>query len=144
MCTGAYKRRGVEKLVIKNARTKWMTPNKCCGMFFVHWFGQVASVPARRMLLFSSIIITIILSYAIIRIYFPSLYSDLYKKTGIQFLHKYLFKIPLWCEIDNAISYFLISSKNLKWKQHFQTWKSKTRVTSYEFKSTSYEFKSAS
>ena len=28
-----------------------------------------------------------------------------------------MFKIPLWRGIDNATSYFLISSKNLKWKQ---------------------------
>ena len=27
-----------------------------------------------------------------------------------------MFKIPLWRGIDNATSYFLISSKNLKWK----------------------------
>ena len=30
-----------------------------------------------------------------------------------------MFKIPLRHEIDNATSYFLISSKNLKWKQNF-------------------------
>ena len=30
-----------------------------------------------------------------------------------------MFKIPLWREIDNATSYFLITSKNLKWKQNF-------------------------
>ena len=46
------------------------------------------------------------------------------QKTGIRFsskkfLHKCLFKIPLWHEIDNTTSYFLISSKNMKWKQHF-------------------------
>ena len=27
--------------VIKYVRTKWMAPNKCCGIFFVRWFGQV-------------------------------------------------------------------------------------------------------
>ena len=47
------------------------------------------------------------------------LYSNLHKKTDIRFfwkkfLHKYLFKVPLWREIDNATSYFLISSKNLE------------------------------
>ena len=26
-----------------NVRTKWMAPNKCCGTFFGHWFGQVHS-----------------------------------------------------------------------------------------------------
>ena len=33
--------KGIEKLVITYVRTKWMIPNKCCGTFFVHWFGQV-------------------------------------------------------------------------------------------------------
>ena len=47
------------------------------------------------------------------------LYSNLHKKTGIRFfkkkfLHKCMFKIPLWREIDNVTYYFLISSKNLK------------------------------
>ena len=63
---------GVEKLVIRYVRTTWMAPNKCCENFFVHWSGQVhsrASAPARKMSFFSSIIITIVLSYAIIRIY---------------------------------------------------------------------------
>ena len=54
------------------------------------------------------------------------LYSNFHKKTGIwfswkKFLHKCLFKIPLWREIDNITSYILISSENLKWKQHFHT-----------------------
>ena len=63
--------RGVEKLVIRYVSTKWMAPNKCCGIFFVPCSGQYtrASVPAREMSLFSSIIITNILFYAIIRIY---------------------------------------------------------------------------
>ena len=63
--------RGVEKLVLRYVRTKWMAPNKCCGIFFL-CIGPAkytkASPPARKMSLFSSIIITIILSYAIIRI----------------------------------------------------------------------------
>ena len=41
MCTCPYRESGVEKLVIRYVRTKWMAPNKCCGTFFVHWFGQV-------------------------------------------------------------------------------------------------------
>ena len=32
---------GVEKSVLRYTRTKWMAPNKCCGIFFVHWYGQV-------------------------------------------------------------------------------------------------------
>ena len=41
LCTGAYRGRGVEKSVIRYVRTKWMAPKKCCGVFFVYWFGQV-------------------------------------------------------------------------------------------------------
>ena len=33
--------RGVEKSVIRYVRTKWIAPNKCCGILFVHWSGQV-------------------------------------------------------------------------------------------------------
>ena len=40
-CTGAHRDWGVEKLVIRYVRTKWIAPNKCCGIFFVYWFGQV-------------------------------------------------------------------------------------------------------
>ena len=40
-CAGAYRGRGVEKSVIRYVRTKWMAPKKCCGVFFVYWFGQV-------------------------------------------------------------------------------------------------------
>ena len=29
--------KGVENLIKRNARTKWITRNKCCGSFFVHW-----------------------------------------------------------------------------------------------------------
>ena len=48
-----------------------MTPNKCCEIFLCIGTAQYtkASPPARKMSFFSSIIITIILSYAIIRIY---------------------------------------------------------------------------
>ena len=41
MCAGAYRGRGVEKLVIRYVRTKSMAPKKLCAKFFVHWFGQV-------------------------------------------------------------------------------------------------------
>ena len=35
MCTGAYRERRVQKSVIRYIRTKWIAPNKCCGIFFV-------------------------------------------------------------------------------------------------------------
>ena len=62
--------REVEKLVIRYARTKWMAPDKCCGIFLCIGPAKYtrASPPLRKMLLFSSTIITFILSYAIIRI----------------------------------------------------------------------------
>ena len=41
MFTGAYRERGVEKLVIRYLRTKSMAPNKFCWIFFVHWFSKV-------------------------------------------------------------------------------------------------------
>ena len=55
-----------------------------------------------------------------------NLYSNLLKKTDIRFfeqkfLHKCLFKIPLWRENDNGTSYILISGKNSKavyWSFH--------------------------
>ena len=49
----------------------WMTPNKCCGVLLCIGTVQYTkkSPPARKMSLFSSIIITNILSYVIIRIY---------------------------------------------------------------------------
>ena len=63
---------GVEKSVLRYVRTKWIAPNKCCGILFV-CISQAkdtkASPPARKLSLFFSIIFTIILSYAIIRIY---------------------------------------------------------------------------
>ena len=31
-------RQGIEKLVLRYVRTKWMAPNKFCGAFFVHWW----------------------------------------------------------------------------------------------------------
>ena len=30
-----------KKSVERSARTKWMAPNKCHRIFFVHWLGQV-------------------------------------------------------------------------------------------------------
>ena len=72
MSAYASKGEGVEKLVLRYVRTKCMAPNKCCGIFFL-CIGMAkytkASPPARKVLMFSSIIIAIILSYAIIRIY---------------------------------------------------------------------------
>ena len=31
----------IEKLIIRSTHTKWIAPNKCHGVFFVHWSGQV-------------------------------------------------------------------------------------------------------
>ena len=60
-----------KKLVLRYVPTKWMAPNKCCETFF--WIGATnytkASPSARKMLLFSAMIITVILSCAIIKIY---------------------------------------------------------------------------
>ena len=65
---------GVEKSVIRYLRTKWIAPNKFCEIFFIHWFSQIhQSITASKKMLFSSITITIILSYAIIRIQSPSI-----------------------------------------------------------------------
>ena len=41
MCTGAYRMKAVEKLVIRYVLTKWMAPSKYRGICFVHGFGQV-------------------------------------------------------------------------------------------------------
>ena len=71
MCTGAYRGRRVEKSVIRFIYTKWMTPSKCCGIFFVQWLGQVHwSITASKenVVAFFSIIVKIILPYALIRI----------------------------------------------------------------------------
>ena len=40
MRTDVYKREWVEKSVIRYVCTKWMAPDKFCGIFFVDWFGQ--------------------------------------------------------------------------------------------------------
>ena len=62
--------RRIEKSVIRYVSTKWMAPNKCCGIFFVQWSGQMhQSITASKgNFAVSSIIITIILFYAKIRI----------------------------------------------------------------------------
>ena len=92
MHTYAYKEEGgVEKSVLRYVRTKWMAPNKCCGIFFL-CIGPAkytkASPPARKMSLFSSIIITIILSYAIIRIYtILHIYLQVSETEGLAELH---------------------------------------------------------
>ena len=74
-----------------------------------------ASTAAKKTSLLFSIIIKIILSYAIIRIYSPSsIFESPKKKQAFDFLRKCLFKIPLRRETDNAISYNLISSNIVK------------------------------
>ena len=85
-------RGGLEKLVLRYVSTKWMAPNKCCGIFYVHWPSTAkyteASPPARKMSLFSSIIITIILFYAIIRIYIIlHIYLQVSETEGLADLH---------------------------------------------------------
>ena len=85
------RRRGVEKSVLRYVRTKWMVPNKCCGIFFLY-IGPAkytkASPPTRKMSLFSSIIITIILSCAIIRIYtILHIYLQVSETAGLAELH---------------------------------------------------------
>ena len=83
--------RGVKKSVLRYVRTKWMAPNKCCGIFFL-CIGPAkytkASPPARKISLFSSITITIILSYAIIRIYtILHIYLQVSETEGLAELH---------------------------------------------------------
>ena len=83
--------RGVEDLILRYVRTKWMAPSKCCGIFFL-CYGTTkytkASLPGRKMSLFSSIIITIILSYAIIRIYIIlHIYMQVSETEGLAELH---------------------------------------------------------
>ena len=71
MCTGAYRGRRVEKSVIRFIYTKWMAPSNSCGIFFVQWLGQVHwSITASKenVVTFFSIIVKIILPYALIRI----------------------------------------------------------------------------
>ena len=91
MGTYAYKGEEVEKSVLRYVRTKWMAPSKCCGIFFL-CIGPAkytkASPPARKISLFSSITITIILSYAIIRIYtILHIYLQVSETEGLAELH---------------------------------------------------------
>ena len=74
------KDRVVEKLVLRYVSTKWMAPNKYCRIFLSIGTPKYTKVspPARKMSLFSFIIITIILSYAIIRIYIIFLFFFLF------------------------------------------------------------------
>ena len=92
-------RRGVEKSVLRYVRTKWTAPNKCCGIFFLCIDPAKytkASPPARKMSLFSSIIITIILSYAIIRIYtILYIYLQVSETEGLAELHRVIGLIAL-------------------------------------------------
>ena len=69
-CAQGRGSQNIGHLGAQNIRTKWMASKKCCRTFFVFWFGKytIASPPARKSSLFSSIIITITLSYSIIRI----------------------------------------------------------------------------
>ena len=83
--------RGVEKLVLRYVLTKWKAPNKCCEIFFL-CIGPAkytkVSPPVRKMSLFSSIIITIISSYAIIRIYtILHIYLQVSETEGLPELH---------------------------------------------------------
>ena len=66
-----YKVNRVEKLVIRYVHTKWMIPSKRCGIFSVHCFDQVHYniTTSEEIVVVFSIIITIILSYSIIRVY---------------------------------------------------------------------------
>ena len=61
----------VEKSVIRYVRTTWMAPDKCYGILLCIGPAKYtrASPPPRKISLFSSIIITIILFQVIIRIY---------------------------------------------------------------------------
>ena len=65
--------RKVEKLVLRLVRTKWMAPNTLNVVEYFLCIGPAkntkASLPARKIMLFSSIIITVIFSYVIIKIY---------------------------------------------------------------------------
>ena len=83
--------RGVEKSILRYVRTKWMAPSKRCGIFFV-CIGPAkytkASPPAREMSLFSSIIIMVILSHVIIRIYtILHIYFQVSETEGLAELH---------------------------------------------------------
>ena len=99
MCTGAYIGRGVSRLMCTYALTG--------NTIFMFLSQGVLSLPSLKSGCFC-------------------IYSNLHKKQAFSFFlnnfwHKYLFTIPLWRKIDNASSYFIVSSKNLKWKLHFHS-----------------------
>ena len=83
-------KRAVEKSVLTYVRTKWMAQKK-----FVEYFLCIvtakytkASPPARKMSLFSSIIIRIILSYVVIKIYIIlHIYLQVFETDGLAELH---------------------------------------------------------
>ena len=83
-------KREVEKSVLRYVRTKWMAQKK-----FVEYFlcigtvkYTIASLPARKMPLFSSIIIRIILPYVVIRIYIIlHIYLQVFETDGLAELH---------------------------------------------------------
>ena len=116
MCASAYRRRGVQKSAMRYVRTKWMTLNECFGIFFCIVSAKYtrASPPARKMSLFSCIILRLFcpmrqLEFSLL------LNSNLHKNSHSIFLKeiadKCLFKIPLWRDNDNTSFYFLISNK---------------------------------
>ena len=97
MCIGAQRGRKVEKSVLRYVRIKWMAPNKFCGIFFVHWFGQVQQ---RKMSKKKNVIVFFRLNYdyfiyAIIRIFSPSFLFEYPQKTSIRFssTKKFLHKL---------------------------------------------------
>ena len=108
-------------MVIRYVRIKWMTSNRCWRVFFVHWLDKYTrpSTPSKKISWFTSIIIIIILcdNYPSSIFDSPQKTKKWNKKKNKKQTGKCLFKIPLWHEIDNATSYFLISTKNLKCKQ---------------------------
>ena len=81
--------RGVEKLVLRYVRTKWPQTNVVKHFLSIGMAMYAkASPPTRKMLLFSSSIIMIILSYAIIRIYIIlHIYLQVSETEGLAELH---------------------------------------------------------
>ena len=79
--------RWVEKSVLRYVRTKWMAADECCGMFLCIGTAKYIkpSPSARKMSLFSSIIIAIFLSCAIIQIYIILIFYIIFKPTSYDF-----------------------------------------------------------
>ena len=93
MCTPyrCYRLRGVEKLVRRYVLTKWIAQTNVTKHFLCTSTSKYsrASSPARKMSKFSSITITIIFSYAIIRIQSPSsIFESPQKKQASNFLKR--------------------------------------------------------